>query len=350
MFARGAAADVDARGRQFLGFTTFSSFKKAEGLRPYEVTLISPIIDSCIRFNEVVPSWNIELPEDCSLTVEAQVLYPERGTKFYNLGKWSNGPAGLRRQSFSGQGDVDGDVSTDTLILRGSANRLQVRLRLAGENCGKGTLKFVGISLTDSAASPEPLPAERKAWGKLIAVPERSQMVYPNGKALCSPTTVSMLMSYWAQTLKRPELEHSVPEIADAIYDSQWQGTGNWSFNMAYAGSFAWMRAYVTRLSDVCELESWIAKGFPVGLSVDYDRLRAKGPGPNGHLVVLVGFTKEGDPIINDPGTTEHVRKTFPRKNLIDAWGCSRNTVYLIYPENVTPPVDRFGHWYSRRQ
>jgi hypothetical protein len=142
-------------------------------------------------------------------------------------------------------------------------------------------------------------------------------------------------------------LDRSVPEIVEAIYDSVWHGAGNWPFNMAYAGSFPAMRAYVTRLSDVSELEAWIEQDLPVGLSLDYDRLRDKGPGPNGHLVVLVGFTKDGDPIINDPGTSEHVRKTFPRKNLIDAWTCSRNTVYLIYPDKASLPEDAFGHWDS---
>jgi hypothetical protein len=156
-----------------------------------------------------------------------------------------------------------------------------------------------------------------------------------------------MLMSYWAQRLKRPELDRPVLEIANAIYDSQWQGTGNEPFNMAYAGSFRRMRAYVARLSDISELEAWIAQRIPVGLSLDYDRLRAKGPGPNGHLVALVGFTKQGDPIIDDPGTSEHVQKVFPRKNLSEAWDRSRNTVYLIYPDNATAPKDRFGHWDS---
>ena len=164
---------------------------------------------------------------------------------------------------------------------------------------------------------------------------------------LCSPTTISMILGYWADTLKRPGLDRPVPEVADATYDTQWQGTGNWPFNMAYAGSYSNIRAYVSRLSDVAELEAWIARSLPVGLSLDYDRLRAKGPGPNGHLVVLVGFTETGDPIINDPGTSEHVRKIFPRKKLIDAWACSRNTVYLIYPEKVTLPVDLYGHWDS---
>jgi len=156
------------------------------------------------------------------------------------------------------------------------------------------------------------------------------------------------VMTWWSQKLNRPELDRDVPEVADAVYDANWHGTGNWPFNTAYAGSYRGMRGYVTRLSDVSELEDWIARGIPVGLSVCYDRLRGKGPGPNGHLVVCVGFTGEGDPIINDPGTSKNVRKTFPRKNLIYAWSYSRNAVYLIYPENAKVPKDRFGHWDSR--
>ena len=95
------------------------------------------------------------------------------------------------------------------------------------------------------------------------------------------------------------------------------------------------------------KLEDWIAKGVPVGLSLCYNRLRGKSAEPSGHLVVCVGFTAEGDPIINDPGTREDIRKVFPRRNLINAWAYSRNAAYLIYPENTEIPMDRFGHWQS---
>jgi hypothetical protein len=105
------------------------------------------------------------------------------------------------------------------------------------------------------------------------------------------------------------------------------------------------MRAYVARFTDVSEIEDWIAAGLPVGLSVCYNRLRGQGDEPSGHLVVCVGFTAEGDIIVNDPGTSRNVRKTFTRKNLIRAWAHSRNTVYLVYPETAGIPKDRFGHW-----
>jgi hypothetical protein len=199
--------------------------------------------------------------------------------------------------------------------------------------------------MTDSNSKPEALEPNKAAWGKTIQVPEKSQMAYPNGGVLCSPTTVSMLLTHWSRTLKQPDLDHDVPDVVKGVYDANWHGTGNWPFNTAYAGSFPGMRGYVSRFSDVSELEDWIAAGLPVGISLDYDRLRGKGPGPNGHLVVCVGFTPEGDVILNDPGTSKNVRKTFPRKSLVYAWAYSKNTVYLIYPESAALPNDRFCHW-----
>jgi hypothetical protein len=210
-------------------------------------------------------------------------------------------------------------------------------------------LKFLSLSLLDSQAKPAPLPPNRHAWGRLIDVPQRSQMAYQNGDVLCSPTTISMLLAYWARKLDRPGIDGDVPEVVEGVYDPQWGGTGNWVFNTAYAGSFRGLRAYTTRLSDVSELEDLVADGVPVGLSLCYNRLRGKSREPSGHLVVCVGFTKDGDVIVNDPGTSKNVRKTFPRANLIDAWEYSKNAVYLIYPVNRRLPEDRFGHWESPR-
>jgi len=62
---------------------------------------------------------------------------------------------------------------------------------------------------------------------------------------------------------------------------------------------------------------------------------------------VCVGFTSTGDPVLNDPGTREQVRKVFPRANLVDAWAYSKNAAYLIYPERTRVPPDRYGHWDS---
>jgi Peptidase_C39 like family len=342
----GVTSPIDYRGAQFFGFTEFSTFAQSAGQNSNELVLTSTQLVARIPWTQLVASWNADMPKDTGLKIEARALYPEGPSKYYVMGLWSADPAHYPRQSVNHQKDADGEVSTDTLTLQRPCEKFDVRLTLSGDGADhRPKVKFLSLSLCDAAVTPPVLPPNPAAWGKTIPVPERSQMGYPNGKVLCSPTTVSMIMTYWSRRLKRPEIDHDVPEIVNAIYDSGLRGTGNWPFNMAYAGSYPGLRAYATRLSDVSELEDWIAAGLPVGMSLCYDRLRGKGPGPNGHLVVCVGFTTNGDVIVNDPGTTLNVRKTFPRKNLIYAWSISHNTVYLIYPEDADLPKDRFGHW-----
>lgn len=341
------AETVDARGIQFIPFKSFSRFKKSPGDQPGESVLTSPEIRAHIRWNELIASWNAEMPTNTFLKIEVRALYPDRTTKWYVMGNWSNDPSKFPRESVRRQKDADGDVDTDTLVLNETTDRVQVRLTIGGEGKAKPKLKFLSLSLLDSKTEREPLPPNRAAWGKLVDVPERSQMAYENGGVLCSATTVSMLLAHWSRELKRPALDHDVPEVVEGVFDPKWGGTGNWVFNTAYAGSFKGMRGYTARLSDVAELEDWISRGLPVGLSVCYNRLRGKGRTPSGHLVICVGFTETGDVIINDPGTRQNVRKTFPRERVIDAWAYSKNAAYFIYPEKTKLPKDRFGHWDS---
>ena len=106
------------------------------------------------------------------------------------------------------------------------------------------------------------------------------------------------------------------------------------------------MRGYVTRLTDVSELEDWIKAGIPVATSVSYNRLKGRGTSGSGHLIVCVGFNETGDIVVNDPGTQlSNVRRTFSRDLFQQAWADSGNTVYIIYPESAKIPVDRFNHW-----
>ena len=341
------AIPPDSRGGQFLPFKSFAAFATTPGTKANEIILTSPEIRTRVHWDELIASWNAELKPDGYLKIEVRALYTNRMTKWFALGLWSVDPAQHPRASVKGQKDAEGNVDTDTLQLKEPTERVQVRVTLGSTSDRKPKLKFLALSVLDSKFKPAPRLSNRAAWGKLLDVTERSQMAYPNGDVLCSPTTTSMLLSYWSQKLNRPGLDCDVPEVVKGVYDPAWGGTGNWVFNTAYAGSFRWMRAYTTRLSDVAELEGFIARGIPVGLSVCYNRLRGKGREPSGHLVVLVGFTKTGDAIINDPGTSKNVRKTFPRANLIDAWAYSKNAVYLVYPVNTPLPRDEAGHWES---
>lgn len=339
------AGEMDARGIQFISFTSLSQFTKSPGPGADEIIYTSPEITTRVEWDELIASWNADVPADAWLKIEVRALLPQRATKWFTMGLWSGDPVKHPRESVRRQKGDDGDVDTDTLQLSQPAQRVQMRVTLGGRK--KPKIKFFSLSVLDSRVKSAPLPPNRAAWGKTIEVPERSQMAYENGGVLCSPTTVSMLLAYWSRQLKQPSLDHDVPEVVKGVFDPKWGGTGNWVFNTAYAGSLPGLRAYTARLSDVAELEDMVAQGIPVGLSLCYNRLRGKSRNPSGHLVVCVGFTENGDAVINDPGTSKNVRKVFPRANLIDAWAYSKNAAYLIYPERHPLPEDRFGHWES---
>jgi hypothetical protein len=158
-----------------------------------------------------------------------------------------------------------------------------------------------------------------------------------------------MVLSRWAAVLHRPELKVDVPVVAAKVFDDDYGGTGNWPFNTAFAGSFPGMRGCVSRFDDITELEDWIADGIPVVISAPWNLLQPgrKDTG-HGHLVVCIGFTKDGDVVINDPATNPKrgtVRRIYRRANVIRAWATSHNTVYLIYPVGAQLPDNRYGHW-----
>src|SRR5262245_32639099 len=198
------APTPDFRGSQFLDFKDLSSFTRSAGENPGEWIYTSPELKTSIPWNELIVSWNLEPAKDSYLKVEARAISPERTTKYYTLGLWSPSPETHPLKSVANQKDADGNVLTDTLKLTHPSQIAQLRLTLGRTGPEKASLKLLTLIFTDTTARPEPLPPNRAGWKKLLEVPERSQMAYPDGKVLCSPTTVSMLMAYWAQRSHRP--------------------------------------------------------------------------------------------------------------------------------------------------
>jgi hypothetical protein len=341
------------RGSRFFGWAGIGHWQREPAGAAGQRLLVSPEVKAGFGWTELVLSWNVETPSGTGVDFAVRGRGAQGSTAFYPMGSWTSHPGACVRASPANCADADGEVRTDTLVLRAPWERAQVRLTLhGGTNNLWPRVKFVGLSVLDSCATPVPLPPNRAAWGKVLDVPPRSQVDYPEGvQAWCSPASVSMVLAYWARELRRPELDESVPLVAEAVFDVGWQGTGNWPFNTAFAGAFPGLRAYVTRLTDVAELEAWIARGIPVVVSVCYDQLRGRPRiRDSGHLVVCVGFTSTGDVVVNDPGTRlAQVRRTFARENLIRAWAHSHNTVYLIYPQRHKTPRNRWQHWYRGR-
>jgi len=310
------------------------------GTAPRQV-LLSPRIEASAPWNELIVSWNVQPADGSGLEIEVQALRATNETRFYSLGRWSLGTAApLERASVPGQHDSNAVVRTDTLVLREPADGARLRVSLFGSLAGQPErLRLLTLSWLDSRASPAPRPALRSSWGRTLDVPERSQVAYADGRAWCSPTSVSMILGWWARDLARTNLDRTVPEVAEGVNDPAWPGTGNWPFNTAYAGSLPGLAACAVRLPDLRAVEELVAGGVPVVLSVNAPALRGKPVAPDGgHLVIALGFTPEGDVVANDPwarlGEGQRVRRVYPRTHVERAWDHARRLAYVILPES----------------
>ncbi|MBN9691783.1 MAG: C39 family peptidase [Verrucomicrobia bacterium] len=324
----------------------WSEFAETPGTRPGEVVLTSPVWDAGQAWNKVVASWNAA--PSVALQVEVRPVPPE-DSRFYSFGTWTARPdSDSPRTSLNNQKDAVASMHTDTLVLKEPATRFQVRVTVKG---ARRDVKAVYLAFTDTTV-PAETSEVRSAWAWDLGVPIRSQAEFPEGvDKWCSPTSTSMLLAYWAEQRKRPDWDQPVQDTAAGVFDPGWGGTGNWPFNMAFAGSHDGLRACVSRLGGMADLERWILSGAPAAVSVSYALLKGKpaAESGDGHLVVVRGFTPEGDVIVNDPGVRrERVRRVFPRADFIRAWNYSDRTAYLVWPEDHLVPVGsvfppRFG-------
>lgn len=293
-------------------------------------------------FDEMVVSWNAVCPPGSWIVIDARARKNNDWTAWYNLGWWSLDQSVIKRTSVKKQNDENGKVNTDTLYFTRPQRQVEVRMRLCSLKAD--VTPRVKRIFVDVSKGVKVLPGNqpyKSAWGTVLDVPEISQNSYPpDGGVWCSPTSVTMVMNYWAAKKNLPEWTTDVRKTAAGVYDVTFGGTGNWVFNAAFAGCRAGLIAYVQRMDGYREIEKWIARGVPVILSIDNNILHGwNNPGNAGHLIVCVGFDHEGNPVVNDPATRlekgQTVRRTYQRDKLLAAWSDSRGTAYIIYPENL---------------
>lgn len=323
-------------------------------------TLTSRVYTTATRFDTLVPSWNATTPAGTYLQTEVRVRSGGRWTPWFNMGVWARGTETIKRRSVNGQSAGGWRVSTDTLQSTGSifASGYQYRLKLFSKK--KGTSPEVGqlaFTVSNSYRHGEFLgvAGSNALWGKDLAVPQRSQMIYPNGgEVWCSPTSLSMVMAYWATKTGNRSLNQPVPTVAAGTYDYAYRGNGNWPFNTAYASAYG-LRASVNRFSSLGQVERWISKGVPVIASISWGSGQLSGapiPASNGHLLVIRGFDKSGKyVIVNDPaaGSNSGVRRVYSRQQFADAWleRGSGGVAYLVYPKGWKIPDQTYarGSW-----
>ena len=308
----------------------------------------SPVTTTSFGFTEAIASWNAATPAGSWIETWIRAQIAGRWTNWYSLGVWASGETHVRRHSVRLQGDTDGFVAVDTLVLNGKkappADAYQTKLQLFTANGAAPSVRYFSVATSTAAQDPTTLqPSSGVARNTLLAVPEHSQMVYPDGgNVWCSPTSTSMVLAYWNGN--PGSIESRVRSTVTGVYDWIYDGHGNWPFNTAFAATEG-MEASVARFTSMNDVEAWVAAGVPVVFSWAWKKGEVTGSAvssSDGHLAVIVGFDGSGNPIVNDPAapTNEDVQRTYDRAELETVWlRASGGTVYLIHPPGLAVPA-----------
>src|SRR5918995_1109513 len=319
--------------------------------------------DPGFAFSQAVPSWNAATPAQTWIQVELRARTQDsRETKWYVLGRWASGDADFHRTSVPGQGDKDASIAIDTFLPKRAMLAYQLRLTLyreVGSGASPSVTKLSTVAAND--ADPYVPSATTMTTAMTLAVPEYSQEIhaghYPEydggGEAWCSPTSTAMILAFWRRGPTAADYswvtppDHQDPWVDQAArftYDYNYNGAGNWPFNVAYAHTYG-LEGAVTQLRSLAEAEQHIKAGIPLVASLSFGSGKLDGfpfKSTNGHLLTIVGFTADGDVVSNDPAalTDADVQRVYDRAQFEQAWMESTGgLVYLLYEPGTELPT-----------
>lgn len=366
----GGSASYDANSGLCAGTDPLPAGSYNNGLNYYNGgsfffgTMVSPVHTTGAPINHLIASWNAATPAGTWIEVHVRVNQKNSGwTHWYDLPIWASDFSTIHRHSVNGQADTDGGVATDTFFTKSgqvaSAYQLSVTLFTTTPNAASASVRLMTALASYDGSQYTNIAPDTSVWGTNLPVPQRSQMLAQykglgyggGGEVWCSPTSTSMVMAYWSNVLGQANLNQTVPDAARDTYDFAYDGTGNWPFNTGYAASYG-LTGYVTRMQSMSQIEQWIKVGVPIVISIAFSNGILPGEpvqSSPGHLIVVRGFTSNGDVITNDPAasTDDGVQIVYHRSDLEHAWQYGSNgTAYVIYPTgwNV-PTVDAAGSW-----
>jgi hypothetical protein len=334
---------------------------------------VTPPVTPAFAFTSVIPSWNASTPAGTWVEVEARVMREQTASRWYTLARWADSDLDIHPASVSGQDEPAAVVATDVLQAPAgtawTSYQLRVSLLRRPEATQGPSVRLLAAVVAEDGSEWTTPSEPRAGRGLELKVPAYSQQIHTGeyarwdsgGESWCSPTSTSMVLSFWglgptaedyawvADGIADPFVDHA----ARSVFDHAYAGAGNWSFNTAYAARFG-TTAFVTRLRDLTEAEQFIAAGVPLVATVSFeaDELAGAGYGTEGHLLTIVGFDDDGNVICNDPAShgvasNDEVRTVYDRGQFERLWiGRGGGVVYIIHPPDVPlPPAPSEPNW-----
>jgi hypothetical protein len=310
-------------------------FDNETALHAEQGYFISPALATDFHFREAIPSWNIQCPKSCGYTVELRISGEgKKWSPWFFIGSWGTFNKKPREPDSSW-----GAVKVDYFVALRDASFIQFRVNLFSRE-GKETplLSLFTLALSSERGDQNNAlrrPMEKKLppelWRKHLNVPYRSQLEEEKSIAghICSPTSVSMVMEYWG-------ISRTTAHVAQDIYDSGHKMYGIWWRAVEEASQFG-LEGWVQYFRNWEDVRAWIAKDQPVIACISFESGALCGSmndASEGHVIVIVGFDENGDPICNDPAGTssDDGIVVYDQEELARAWFDKGGVGYIIAP------------------
>lgn len=292
--------------------------------------------DGPVQANNVVASWNVDMPSGTGILIELRGIGGGKATtSWYEIARQGTGSFPSSRYKSDSLGEVD----WDTLVLYTKRPRIEYRVTLYTNTVGvTPTLRLMALCYSDTGTVLSNPVLDGPGVTTSLAVPWRSQYWSTlDPDVICGPTSMSMSMAYNGCNLP-------TETVAAETYDSYGDGYGNWPF-IAQTAARHGFKSYYMRSNSQQTLRDFIAQGVPVEIGMAYSRgqlTNSPVTSTSGHLLLCVGIAANGDYICNDPAGSDsrwdHI--TFLKSEVSNVWlakggttiPCIPNSVYWRFP------------------
>jgi len=281
-------------------------------------------------FDEGLPSWNGTAPGDSGgFRVLVRFPYLSGWSPWLDAGFWKANLWPGKKTTFAG-GEIDIDIAR--LNYYASAWQFAVEFKRSTEAVTSPSIALLSWFASDSRTTtgldyaailrdkPEAIFVQTSFLAQYRIDPEI-------GGSICSPTTVAMILLSF-------NIAVDPLQFARDTRDPYYGLFGVWPRVVQNASEYG-VRGTVTRYRSWGEAREVLARGGRIGMSIG-------APLYSGHLVMLAGFTANGDPIVHDPARTNTGYGYIYNKNdLSHAWFDKGGVAYTIFmPDSTASGVE----------
>ena len=328
----------------------------------------SQIIGSTLAIEELILSWNADVPTGAMVTFEvrARNLPESLWTPWLALGSVTPPPPdptaaapqtehNVSTQPTPAKVTAPGGYEVDVDILRCKTwfREAQIRCVASTSQTLAEPVRITRLDLTRSLAFSKAAVEFRKnasrttmPWDNWNLPPSHQQSVtFKSQKTprpelsgrLCSPTCVAMAIGWGV-----PDDPASVADIAQAAYDQKYDIYGNWPRNVQAAWEHG-LPGYIRRFGSLKDVYASLAAGNIIVASIKVSKGQlADAPydSTDGHLILLRGYTERGDFLVSDPaaGDAQSGERTYKYEDMTQVWLVNgKGTAYVFWKPTVKP-------------